>query len=167
MAFGFTADEVFEIAEQIERNGADFYNRVAGRLEGPERRFFLDLSKMELEHEKIFASMRSLLSTANREGGTFDPDQETGEYLRALSGSTIFDDRAKNAFTKIETMSGTQALASALRAAIDLEEDSVVFYLGMKELVPKTLGKDRVEEILREEMRHISLLGGKLISLKK
>ena len=36
------------------------------------------------------------------------------------------------------------------RAAIGLEKDSIIFYLGMKELVPENLGKNRIDKIIKE-----------------
>ena len=47
-----------------------------------------------------------------------------------------------------------------LLAAIGLEKDSIIFYLGMKELVPENLGKNRIDKIIKEEMGHIRLLSG-------
>lgn len=168
MANEFNADEVFRIAEQIERNGADFYGRIGKKMAGdPISRLFQDLSSMEKEHEKAFSAMRSSLSDQEREGTTFDPEQEGSQYLQALAGISVLDDRVKKAFSLVESLSGEEALKSGLKAAIDLEKDSVVFYLGMKELVPERLGKDKLDWIIKEEMRHIRILGARLLSLKK
>jgi rubrerythrin len=168
MAHDFNADEVFKIAEQIERNGADFYAQIAKKVSGdPISRLFQELSSMEKEHEKLFSSMRSGLSDQEREGTTFDPEQESLQYLQALAGMSVLDDRTKKAFSLIESLSGEEGLKSGLKTAIELEKDSVVFYLGMKELVPERLGKDKLDWIIKEEMRHIRILGARLLSLKK
>ena len=59
MGIEFNADEIFEIAEQIERNGAGFYRRAAEAVEDSQkRRILLDLASREDEHEKTFAAMR-------------------------------------------------------------------------------------------------------------
>jgi rubrerythrin len=50
-----------------------------------------------------------------------------------------------------------------LKAAIGAEKDSIVFYLGMKELVPAKLGKDKIDDIIKEEMSHIRLLSARLL----
>ncbi len=52
-----------------------------------------------------------------------------------------------------------------VKEAILAEKDSIVFYLGMKELVPEGLGKDKVDKIIKEEMSHIRLLTKKLKTL--
>jgi rubrerythrin len=168
MAYNFNADEILRVAEQIERNGADFYNRLASKTADPEmNRFFLDLASMEREHEKVFSSMKSNLSDQERAAVIFDPEDESSQYLQALAEISVIDDKARDAFALAEGASGKEGVTKALRAAIDLEKDSVVFYLGLKELVPRHLGKDRVDEIIREEMTHIRLLAGKLTSLKR
>jgi rubrerythrin len=50
-----------------------------------------------------------------------------------------------------------------LKAAIEAEKDSIVFYLGMKEAVPDNLGKGRLDHIIREEMGHVRLLSKRLV----
>ena len=54
-----------------------------------------------------------------------------------------------------------------LKAAITAEKDSIVFYLGMKKAVPERLGSDKVDEIIEEEMRHITMLSEQLLVLKR
>ncbi len=63
MSYDFNADEIFEMAEQIERNGAKFYRRMAENVSDISiPQLFLDLAAMEDEHEKTFASIRADLS---------------------------------------------------------------------------------------------------------
>ena len=52
----FNADETFEIAEQIERNGAEFYKKAADLApDDAARDLFLELTAMEERHEKKIA----------------------------------------------------------------------------------------------------------------
>lgn len=46
-------------------------------------------------------------------------------------------------------------------------KDSIVFYLGMKEMVPENFGKAKIDAIIKEEMTHIKLLSKELVALKK
>ncbi len=63
--------DVFEIAEQIERNGAKFYRRAAEISDDREsRKMFLRLAECEVEHERIFAHMKKQLPEPNEESGT-------------------------------------------------------------------------------------------------
>ena len=60
-----------------------------------------------------------------------------------------------------------EIMEEVLKFAIGAEKESIVFYLGMKDAVPSNLGKNRLDDIVREEMSHIRLLSNKLVSLKK
>ena len=164
MSFPFNADEILEMAEQIERNGARFYRRAAqGAGDSRNRRLLLDLAAMEEEHEKIFASMRADLAREKPETVGFDPDGQAALYLRAMADGHVFDVKADptGLFTGKETME------DVLRMAMGMEKDSIVFYLGMKELVPERLGKDRIDDIIREEMRHLAILGEELAAVTR
>lgn len=54
-----------------------------------------------------------------------------------------------------------------LKSAIAAEKDSIVFHLGMKELVPPKLGSDKLDLIIKEEMEHIVLLSRELAALQE
>jgi rubrerythrin len=158
MTFDFNADEVFEMAEQIERNGAKFYRDAVQRVSDPEEKKLLnELAQMEVEHEKTFAALRKTISEKSKGIAVFDPMDETGAYLRSLADTRVF-------FEKTLDMS---SMASILKDAISAEKDSIVFYLGMKEAVPFEFGKDKIEAIIKEEMGHIRLLGKELTARKK
>lgn len=164
MGIDFNADEIFEIAEQIERNGAAFYRKAAEAFVGDQTRsLLLDLARMEDDHKKTFSEMRQGLSKEEQDSTVFDPDNELVLYLRAFAGGRIFDITVDpSAF-----LTGTKTTPEILRKAIEVERDSVVFYLGIKEMVPERLGRERVEDIIKQEMGHIALLSKKLESLQE
>ena len=153
MAFDFNADEIFEMAEQMERNGAHFYRDAAESItDGKNKELLLRLADMEVEHEKTFMEMRTSLTDQDRQNSVFDPEGETVQYLKALVDTRVF-------FKKdIDTTSMRDILKEALLA----EKDAIVFYLGMKELVPEARGKSHLEQIIKEEMEHIKLIGREL-----
>ena len=161
MSYDFNADEVFKMAEQIERNGVRFYLEAAENIsDASVRPLFLDLAAMEAEHEKVFASMRADLPDEEREPTVFDPEGEAALYLRALADLQVFGKEGEEDFILSEDLPEQERIRKILRAAIDLEKESIVFYLGMKELVPAKSGKDKIDKIIREEMGHIRLLSG-------
>ena len=165
MAYDFSADEVFEMAEQIERNGAQFYRKIAeASPKGDVRDLFLKFAEMEELHEKIFISMRAELSEKDKESAVFDPEGESAQYLRALADLRVFDENAGEGFDFSEGLTEEERMKRALRAAIGLEKESIVFYEGMKEFVPESLGKDKIDGIIKEEMKHIRILTDKLVS---
>ena len=59
-------------------------------------------------------------------------------------------------------MTGNEPPEEVLRTAIGLEKDSIAFYVGIMEFVPPELGKFRVADIIKEEMRHVVILNAEL-----
>jgi rubrerythrin len=149
----FTANDMFDIAIEIEQNGARFYRRAANLMdEKKHKQFLTSLAEMEDSHEKTFAAMKEQLDGSEAAATVFDPDNENMPYLKALADTRVF-------FQKDQPEPGMKGI---LKAAIAAEKDSISFYLGMKELVPEKLGRSKVGDIIKEEMRHIQLLAGKL-----
>ena len=155
MGYDFNADEIFEMAGQIERNGASFYRKSAELIANPaEKKLLLDIAAMEDEHEKTFADLRAGLSEKEKVTTVFDPEGEISLYLRALADTRVFFEK------KIDN---TSSIKDILKEAILAEKDSIVFYLGMKEMVPENLGKAKIDAIIKEEMTHIKLLSKALV----
>lgn len=164
MSIPFNADEIFEMAEQIERNGARYYRRAAeGAVGQRNRQLLLHLAAMEDEHEKVFASMRVDLSTGEGQSSVFDPDGQAAHYLRAMADEHVFDVKAD----PTELLTGKETMEDILQIAMGMEKDSIVFYLGMRDLVPESLGKGRIDGIIREEMDHLATLGKELAGLRQ
>jgi rubrerythrin len=57
-----------------------------------------------------------------------------------------------------EGLTGNESTQDLLRFAVGREEDAIVFFLGMKDMVPGGLGKDRIDAIIKEEMHHVVIL---------
>jgi rubrerythrin len=158
MVYDFTADDVFEMAEQLERNGAKFYRTAAENVSDPKSKdLLIELAAMEDEHLKTFASLKADLTEAEKTTTVFDPEDESALYLRALADTRVF----------FEKEIDVSSMKDILKAAILAEKDSIVFYLGMKDFVPDQLGKNRLDTIIKEEMGHIRILSKELVSLKK
>jgi len=162
MGITFNADEIFEMAEEIERNGAKFYRQAAQKT-GDEktRKMFLDMAAMEDTHLEKFEQMRKELTTRETEPTIFDPDNQAIMYLRTVAASHGYEGR----ISPQKELTGAETTAEILRTAINSEKESVVFYTGLKEIVPPKAGKDRVEEIIKEELSHITTLAERLNAL--
>ena len=164
MSIPFNADEVFEMADEIERNGAKFYRKAAGAAKDTGvKDELVKLAEMEDEHERTFAAMRKELSPQDMIPTAFDPDGEAALYLRAFADGHVFDPKADPS----DKLTGGESPADIYSAALGLEKDSIVFYLGMREMVPARLGRDKLDGIIREEMSHIVLLNRRLKDLEK
>lgn len=157
MSYDFNADEIFVMAEQIEANGAKFYRDAAENIsDADSKKMLLELAAMEDDHVKTFQGLHSQLNDKEKQSATFDPEEESALYLKALADTRVFFEK------EIDLTS----MKEILKAALIAEKDSIVFYLGMKELVGKALGQDKIDNIIKEEMDHIKLIGGKLRDLK-
>ena len=156
--YDFDANDVFEMAEEMEQNGFRFYQSAAARVEaGPVKDMLLRLADMEQQHCKIFALMREELTQAEKSSTVFDPDGEAFLYLQALVKTKVF----------FEKQIDTSQLEAVILAAIQAEKDSIIFYTGMRNAVPEKRGRARIDDIIKEEMGHIQLLSTELLKLKQ
>lgn len=157
MAIRFNADELFEIADQIEKNGSSYYKSAAARFSDQKiGKLLSSLAEMENSHRVIFQALRTEIKEYEKKSASAGaPDKEQiAPYLRALADNRIFN--VKTEPTKL--LKGNETLDDIFKIAIGLEKDSIVFYLGMKETVPKNLGRDKIDGIIKEEMNHIIIL---------
>lgn len=153
MAIKFNADEIFQMAEQIERNGAEFYRKAAKNNQDFSDKL-LQLAKMEDGHLKTFQEMHKTLSDTETESDVFDPENEASLYLQTLAGGHVFDVKKKPS----DILKGKESISQILEIAIGLEKESIIFYLGMKDMVSQTTGKEKIDFIIKEEMKHVKLL---------
>jgi rubrerythrin len=159
MAVTYSADEILEMAVQLERNGAKYYRAAAEKLPSV-RDVLTDLAVMEDEHEKTFADMREQLSDQGQV--VFDPEGEAQMYLGVMAEGQVFDMGAEPS----GQFKGEETAEGILETAIDKEKESIAFYAGLKECVGPEAGRDKVEAIIREEFGHIATLNEQLSALK-
>lgn len=163
MGLRFNADEIFEIAEKIERNGAAFYRRAAEVVSGPEAKAMMrKLAEMEETHEAFFKELRRELVGKEVAAATFDPEGLAGAYIQALADGRVFNHKAD----PMRHFTPGIKVQDILHVAIGLERDSIIFYLGLKGIVPTELGQSKIDHIIREEMRHITILNQELTTME-
>jgi len=154
MVLRFNADEVFRMAMQIERNGGAFYRKAAENHEEG-RELLLKLAKQEDQHLALFETMHRELSDRERESTVFDPNNESMIYLKAMADGHVFD-LAESSPESI--LAGARDLNDIITIALQAEKDTIAFFVGMKDVVPERLGRDRLDLLIREEMGHIRWL---------
>lgn len=162
MSITFNADEIFEMAEQIERNGARFYRDAAAQVSDSNTKKFLEsLGEMENTHLAIFSTMRSELTQPDTEMITYDPDDQGALYLQAMADAHGTEGRISVA----QPLTGKETLEEIIEIVLKVEKNSICFYLGLKDLVPSESSKKQVDNIIKEEMSHIAVLQKKFTTL--
>ena len=155
MAITFNADEIYNIAEQIERNGQKFYSDSAGRVkEPPAKQVLQNLADMEAEHLKTFQALHAKLSEQSRDQITWDPDGQAGAYLKAAADSHVF----KTSADPTSLLEDNADARQILELALQFEKDTVIYFLGVADMVPERLGKADVLGLVKQEQGHIALI---------
>ena len=162
MPITFNANEIFEMAEEMERNGAKFYRKAAQNASDDQtKQMLLDMADMEDGHLKTFEEMREQLSGQEKGWTVFDPDNQSVLYLQVMADARGFEGK----ITPTKELTGSETPKEILETALNSEKESVVFYFGLKGMVPVKAGRDKVEAIIIEELSHITTLLNKLKSL--
>ena len=150
-----TLDEIFAMAVRIESNGVVFYRAAAAKANKADADYLMKLAAMEDEHKRIFGDMRKRL--ASRKAAE-PPRPDGGLYMAAIADGCRFEGSAAAA----GQLTGKETMADVLRLAIHLEKESVLFYLGIRDVVPAADDKAKVDQIIEQEKSHIATLAGQL-----
>ena len=152
----FTAAEALEMALEIERNGETFYNAAAEKSADPEvKALFEDLAVQERRHYRAFQKML--------EGAKPAPELPAAEYEEYQAYVQVALDNALFAGPDKALALAEQAQdrETALRAAMDFEKDTLLFFYDVREMVSE--GEQvTVSGIIREEKAHLRRLAGML-----
>ena len=152
----FASSEVLEIGIQIEKNGRDFYATMSGQTKNAKAgEIFKFLAGEEEKHIKIFQGILAKLEKYQPQG--LDADDYYA-YMNALAGESVFMQKDKGKEIAREIKNDKEAIDIGIGA----EKDSIVFYEGMKKVVP---GYDQkiVDEVIAQEQGHL----GQLLDLKR
>lgn len=152
----FTASDILEFAVRIEENGANFYRYAVQIAKDEEaKEIFSRLADEELNHQKIFGRIFAAMEK------TVLPESYAGEYAAYLhnyvDNAVIFTKEALD-----RELAGVKDTLSALDFALRREQDSILYYHEIKQLVPAA-EHAAVDRVIEEERRHFS----KLSEIKK
>jgi rubrerythrin len=154
MIYPFNASEAFKIAVALEENGLKFYTEAAKKFSSkPIGEIFLSLAKEEEIHKATFSSYLASLPTD--QPSVFDPNNEIDEYLKMLADLNVF----KNGAQQVEDLlAKVKTPTDAILLAIEMEKDSVVFYVQLKNATESLSDRASLDSIILEEARHIRKL---------
>ena len=151
MSISFSGSELINIAIDIEKRGIAFYD-VMTRSTGnaATRDIFQYLVDMERGHIQLFQGM---LTEADKNQVSMAHSAEYAAYLQALLDSAVFT----NDTVTSELAANAESDIEAMELAIGAEKDSILFYYGMKDIVPKRV-QPTVDKIITEEKSHLRQL---------
>ena len=152
MTIQFNADEIFEIAVQIERNGCKFYRECSEIVTNQEIKELLkSFAEAEEKHEMIFKTMHENFKATDSYIVSEDADDVRLNYLQTVASGYVFNITPGSVKPDI-------TIDEILKFALEREKDSVVYYVSMKELVKDEKGKKSIEKIISEEIEHVTFI---------
>ena len=151
MANVFAGSEIVEMGIQIENNGKDFYETLTGQSkDGKAKEIFKYLGEEEKKH---IATFQKILDAVHKYE---PPESYPGEYfayMKALASEYVFTQKDKGK----EIAGKAKSDKEAVRLGIKFEKDSIIFYEGMKKVVPDRQ-HDVVDTLIAQEKNHFHKL---------
>lgn len=147
----FAGSEIVEIGIQIEKNGRDFYNALAKKSKNSKAQ---DIFKfLAGEEEKHIAIFQKILDSVQKYEPAESYPGEYFAYMDALASEYVFTQKDKGKDIAQKTKSDKEAVDKG----IGFEKDSIVFYEGMKRVVPEYDLKI-IEQLIEQEKNHLKQL---------
>ncbi|MCP3676990.1 MAG: ferritin family protein [Deltaproteobacteria bacterium] len=150
----FSGKDVIEMAVRIEENGLAFYTEAAIASESEEiKKLFQFLGDEEKRHIYCFENIGKSFKDDNLPGISDPYIEETSLYLGALANSRVFTEKDEGS----RMAKKVRDEDDALRTAIDMEKDSILFYYELEKVVKE---KDRsvLATLISEEKKHLAKL---------
>ena len=144
----FAGSEIVEIGVQIEKNGRDFYNTLFKQSKNAKLKEIYKY--LAAEEEKHIAVFQKILDSLEK----YEPAEaypgEYFAYMNALASEYVFTQKEKGE----EIAKKLKNDKEAVDKGISFEKDSIVFYEGMKRLVPE-YDKKIIDELISQEQSHL------------
>lgn len=146
----FTVADIREIAVQIEKNGEAAYRQAAEAVsDSTVSEIFTWMAEEEKRHAAFFSAIDSKEVLSEEQ---LELEQMGRQLLQEMVADQTFslDD---------EMLLQTEDFKEALSKAQLLEQDTVMFYEFLLNLVSDPAARDQLEKVIEEEKRHIEQLG--------
>lgn len=152
----FSGSEIVELGIQIEKNGRDFYNTLIEKSKSSKaQEIFQYLAKEEEKHIQAF---QNILDKTEKYEPVGLGAEDYFAYMNTLAGEYVFTQKDKGQ----EIAKRTNSDIEAVKLGIGFEKDSIIFYEGIKKVVPG-YNQKIVDELILQEQSHLR----KLSDLKK
>jgi rubrerythrin len=154
--------QILNVAQTIEENAVRFYEQTAEMYDGEGMGNFLrKLADYEREHKQKYAAMQAALENGHTEQSDGDFINNMDLYLKAVLDSQNLEG---SDFAGV-LLRGDESKQELLMIAMDLEKETILFYLGLRDVVAAEKDKQTVDEIIEEEKSHIVILAEELRKL--
>lgn len=155
----FTPLELFDLALQVEDNGERFYRYALGKVKSDSLRNLLSwLADQEALHKISFKETRERIAGEGKPVQSFP--SLTQQVLRSAMGRHAFSlDELQ-----IDSLQDEQQI---LQAALDFEEDTMLFFDFISPFITDPGASAILEEIKTEESNHRQLLTAKISEFEK
>ncbi len=153
----FTLSDILEIAIELEKNGREFYEKAMNFVSDDRSRQLLEyLSQEEESHFHAFTRMKE--ETLDRaEGETQAPPGMESFIRESMAGKMLsWDER--------DDIDSSTPFHELMASALEFEEDTILFYRFMREMVGSDWEKSQIDRIIQEEQRHVERLSSYLTS---
>lgn len=147
----FTGSEIIELGILIEKNGWDFYTAVSARAQTQKAKDVFEF--LAGEEQKHIAIFKKMLESVRHYEPPEAYEEEYLAYMNALAGDYVF---TKNGMGS-ETAKNLKTDKAAIEAGIGFEKESILFYEGMKKIVPE-FDFDVLDELIGQEQGHLARL---------
>jgi len=147
----FAGSEIVQLGIQIEKNGQDFYNTLSAQTKNEKAKgLFEFLAGEEAKHIQVFKKI--LEKTAKYEPVGLDAD-EYYAYMNALASEHVFTQKDKGAEIARQIKNDKEAV----QKGIGFEEDSIVFYMAARKIIPQ-YDQKIVDQLISQEEIHLRQL---------
>jgi len=154
----FSGDEIIEMAIQIEKKGAQFFDTIAHNSRHPKMKNILQyLAEQEREHIKIFEKLRAKENIVQNSESVNNWEQ-ISPYFQSLIETKVFPDSTEGE----DLLKELQDEIGAIHIAISFEKDNILFFQEIRNIVLEQEQK-LLDQLILEEKDHIQ----KLVELKR
>ena len=156
----FNAQDILEIAIEIENKGRVFYLKAAEKVKDQDtKKLLLQLADWEKGHAVTFSDLLEKVNKQGEEIFNFQyGEEEVGKYLKVVADSKVF----RTELSAGELLGAINGPADVLKLALQKEKDAVVYFVALKYYLLGEKYKDRVDKIIIEELNHIRFIQDKL-----
>jgi rubrerythrin len=148
----FQAGQALEMAMGMENRGEAFYRAASDKSDDPElKELFAELAAQERGHYKAFEQMAQGVEPRPEL-----PEPVASEYqafVEVALGQAAFQGEDK----ALRLAEQAEDRETALRAAMGLEKDTMLFYYDLREMVHES-DREIISDIIREEKKHLARL---------